>query len=84
MGLSILIVENLPSFLYKNDRKKGVFLIKKKGCSLFIENKVGSIFDFGHFWIFKNVQNGFLEEVLKWHFFEKVGCVHNGKKLRKM
>ena len=49
-----------------------------------MENKVGSIFDFGHFWIFKNVQNGNLEDVLKWAFFEKVGCEHNGKKIGKM
>ena len=64
--------------------EKGRYFIKKKGGSLFIENKVGSIFENGHFWIFKNVQNGFLEDVLKWHFFEKVSCEHNGKKPRKM
>jgi len=36
----------------KNDKKMGilgVFLIKKMEGSLFIENKVGSIFENGHF-----------------------------------
>jgi len=70
--------------MIKKDGNSGGILIKKMEGSLFIENKVGSIFENGHFWIFKNVQNGFLEEVLKWHFFEKVGCVHNGKKMGKM
>jgi len=56
----------------KNDKKdvnSGGILIKKKEGSLFMEKKVGSIFENGHFWIFKNVQNGFLEEVIKRAFF---------------
>jgi hypothetical protein len=53
--------------------KEGI-LIKKMVGSLFLENKVGSIFENGHFWIFKNVQNGILKNVLKWAFFEKVVC----------